>query len=83
MAKTKRENTVKQSSEQTQLSCPFEGDPSRIDYKDVQTLKKYITTRGRILPPEKTGVSAKCQRKLALSIKRARQVALLPYTQYV
>lgn len=78
-----RKDVVKQTSEQVTLSCPFEGDPSRIDYKDVQTLKKYITTRGRILPPEKTGVSAKCQRKLSLSIKRARQVALIPYTQYV
>lgn len=81
--KSKKQQYKQQQQEQVQLSCPFEGDPSRIDYKDVQTLKKYITTRGRILPPEKTGVSAKCQRKLALSIKRARQVALLPYTQYV
>lgn len=82
MARPKKQQT-RQPQEQVQLSCPFEGDPSRIDYKDIQTLKKYITTRGRILPPEKTGISAKCQRKLALSIKRARQVALLPYTQYV
>lgn len=65
------------------LSDPFDGDTSKIDYKDTQTLKKYITTRGRILPTSKTGVSAKCQRKLALSIKRARYMALLPYTQYV
>lgn len=65
------------------LKCPFNGDPSRIDYKDIQTLKKYITTRGRILPTSKTGVSAKCQRKLSLSIKRARYMALLPFTQYV
>lgn len=68
---------------QQKLSCPFNGDPSRIDYKDVQTLKKYITTRGRILPSERTGVSAKCQRKLALSIKRARYIGLIPYVQYV
>jgi len=65
------------------LKDPFNNDPSRIDYKDIQTLKKYITTRGRILPTSKTGVSAKCQRKLALSIKRARYMALLPFTQYV
>jgi small subunit ribosomal protein S18 len=65
------------------LSCPFNGDPNKIDYKDVQTLKKYITTRGRIVPSEKTGVSANCQRKLALSIKRARYIALLPFVQYV
>ncbi|CAG1021828.1 partial 30S ribosomal protein S18, partial [Patescibacteria group bacterium] len=51
------------------LSDPFNNDPSKIDYKDIQTLKKFITTRGRILHPEKTGVSPKCQRKLSLSIK--------------
>jgi small subunit ribosomal protein S18 len=66
----------------TNASCPFKG-PSDIDYKDVNTLKKYITTRGRILPTAKTGVCEKCQRKLSKSIKRARQMALIPYTQYV
>lgn len=76
---TKKKKPVQQPMN---LTCPFGNDPSRIDYKDVSTLKKYITTRGRILPTEKTGVSAKCQRKLALSIKRARQVALLPFTEY-
>lgn len=65
------------------LSCPFNGDPSKIDYKDEKLLKKYVSTRGRLFPASKTGVSVKCQRKLALSIKRARQVALLPYTKYV
>ncbi|MEP7103505.1 MAG: 30S ribosomal protein S18 [Candidatus Dojkabacteria bacterium] len=68
---------------QVKPTDPFNGDPSKIDYKDVQTLKKYITTRGRILPTEKTGVSAKCQRKLAVSIKRARYIGLIPYVQYV
>lgn len=65
------------------LNCPFDKDPSKIDYKDTQTLKKYISTRGRIFSREKFGVSSICQRKLSLSIKRARFIALLPYTQYV
>ena len=52
-----------------------------IDYKDVQKLKKYITERGKILPRRVTGACAKHQRKISLAIKRARQVALLPYTQ--
>lgn len=60
------------------LKCPFNGDPSRINYKDVYTLKKYITTRGRILQSERTGVSQKCQRKLRVAIKRARFMALIP-----
>ncbi len=65
------------------LTCPFGGNPDLIDYKDVYNLrKKFITTRGRILPASKTGVSHRCQRKLALSIKRARYLALLPYVNY-
>lgn len=73
----------KYKPQNTNLSCPFGGNPDLIDYKDVYTLrKKFITTRGRILPSSKTGVSHKCQRKLALSIKRARYLALLPYVNY-
>ena len=51
-----------------------------IDYKDVDRLKKLLSDRGRIEPRRKTGLTAKDQRKLAREIKRARQVALLPYT---
>ena len=52
-----------------------------IDFKDVDLLKRYITERGKILPRRITGTSAKYQRKLAIAIKRARQVALLPYVR--
>ncbi len=51
-----------------------------IDYKDVDKLKKLLSDRGRIEPRRKTGLTAKDQRKLAREIKRARHVALLPYT---
>jgi len=51
-----------------------------IDYKDVDRLKKLISDRGRIEPRRKTGLTAKDQRKIAREIKRARQIALLPYT---
>ncbi|WP_277679804.1 30S ribosomal protein S18, partial [Gracilibacillus dipsosauri] len=50
-----------------------------IDYKDVELLKKFISERGKILPRRVTGTSAKYQRKLTIAIKRARQMALLPY----
>lgn len=50
-----------------------------IDYKDVATLKKYISERGKILPRRVTGTCAKHQRELTEAIKRARQIALLPY----
>lgn len=61
--------------------CAFCQDKEKqIDYKDTQTLKKYISDRGKILPRRVTGACAKHQRKITVAIKRARQVALLPYT---
>ncbi|EUJ31000.1 30S ribosomal protein S18 [Listeria floridensis FSL S10-1187] len=52
---------------------------THIDYKDVELLKKFISERGKILPRRVTGTSAKYQRKLTVAIKRARQMALLPF----
>ena len=50
-----------------------------IDYKDVELLKKFVSANGKITPRRVTGTSAKYQRMLATAIKRARQMALLPY----
>lgn len=50
-----------------------------IDYKDVAKIRKYITEKGKILPRRQTGVCAVHQRELCTAIKRARNVALLPY----
>ena len=50
-----------------------------IDYKDVAKIRKYITEKGKILPRRQTGVCAFHQRELCTAIKRARNVALLPY----
>ncbi|MBS4189850.1 30S ribosomal protein S18 [Bacillus sp. FJAT-49705] len=52
---------------------------THIDYKDVDLLKKFISERGKILPRRVTGTNAKYQRKLTVAIKRARQMALLPF----
>ena len=52
-----------------------------ITYKDVETLKKYINDKGKILPRRITGACAKHQRHIAEQIKRARAIALLPYTK--
>ena len=61
-------------------SCPFTGEGAQvIDYKDVKLLQKYISERGKIVPSRITAVSAKKQRELAKAIKRARQIALLPF----
>lgn len=51
-----------------------------IDYKDVAKLRKYISERGKILPRRVTGTCATHQRALTTAIKRARHIALLPYT---
>lgn len=60
---------------------PFEADKSlQIDYKDVDLLKRFLTPEGKIRPRRQTGVNARNQRKLARAIKRARHLALLPYT---
>lgn len=51
----------------------------KIDYKDINTLTKFITERGKILPRRITGVSAHHQKGLSLAIKHARHMALLPF----
>ena len=61
--------------------CVFCGENNGvIDYKDAAKLKKYISERGKILPRRITGNCAKHQRALTVAIKRARHIALLPYT---
>ena len=60
--------------------CRFCADKNlRIDYKDPKTLKYFITERGKIIPSRITGNCARHQRKVATAIKRARNIALLPY----
>jgi small subunit ribosomal protein S18 len=51
-----------------------------IDYKDVGTLKNYVTETGKIVPSRITGTKARYQRQLATAIKRSRYIALLPYS---
>jgi small subunit ribosomal protein S18 len=61
--------------------CRFTAeDVKEIDYKDLNTLRQYITENGKIVPSRITGTKARYQRQLATAIKRARFLALLPYT---
>lgn len=61
-------------------TCPLTGpNAPKIDYKDVKLLGRFISERGKILPSRITSVSHKKQRVLALAIKRARNLALLPF----
>ena len=61
--------------------CRFCADKNvAIDYKDPQTLKYFITDRGKVIPRRISGNCAKHQRKVSLAIKRARMIALMPFT---
>ena len=61
--------------------CRFSSsDAPKIDYKDLELLKGYISESGKIVPSRVTGTKARFQRELATAIKRARYLALLPYT---
>ncbi len=53
---------------------------SWVDYKDERTLRRYVSDRGKIVPRRQTGTCARHQRLLTTAIKRARHVALLPFT---
>ena len=78
---TKREDKSNSPFENRRKFCPFSqpGSP-KIDYKDIRLLSRYITEKGKIVPSRITGASARFQRNLATEVKRARYLALLPYT---
>jgi small subunit ribosomal protein S18 len=62
-------------------SCKFSSDGApEIDYKDLNVLKQYVGENGKIVPARITGTRSRYQRELALAIKRARYLALLPYS---
>jgi small subunit ribosomal protein S18 len=61
--------------------CKFTAEGiSEVDYKDINTLKQFIGESGKIVPSRITGTKARYQRQLATAVKRARYLALLPYT---
>ena len=61
-------------------SCPFVAAGwQHVDYKDIETLKRFVTDRGKILPRRVTGVSSRFQRALTTAIKQARYIGLLPF----
>ena len=59
--------------------CRFCANKAKIDYKDADALRRYMTERGKILPRRITGTCAKHQREIAKAIKRARSISLLPF----
>jgi small subunit ribosomal protein S18 len=76
---TERKLTITGTREQT--ACRFcRRGIKYIDYKDIETLQKLLTNRGKIYSRKRSGNCAKCQRKAKKAIKRARYMALLPFT---
>ena len=62
--------------------CPLCANKELVlDYKNADKLKKFINDKGKILPRRATGACAKHQRDITIAVKRARQIAILPYTQ--
>ena len=83
MARKQKKNYKKRPSnlENRRRFCKFTAlGIEEIDYKDIKLLKEFITETGKIMPARVTGTSAKYQRQLTRAIKRARHIALLPYT---
>lgn len=74
--------TVRKPFFKRKKTCPFSGpDAQTIDWKDVRTLNRYVSERGKMVPSRITAVSNKKQRELAKAIKRARFMALMPYVR--
>lgn len=66
---------------QKSKQCFFcQNNQTEIDYKDINTLRRFISSYAKIVPRKRNGVCSKHQRKLATAIKRARIMALLPFT---
>jgi len=60
-------------------NCPFDKNGTVPDYKDIDTLQKYVSDRAKILGKDRTGICSKHQRMLSTAIKRARHLGLLPF----
>jgi len=70
------ENAIK-----TKKQCYFcQNNLKEVDYKEIQFLRRFINSYGKIFPTKRTGTCSKHQRRLAQAIKRARVMAMLPYT---
>ena len=72
----------KQNRRNNRKVCPLCADKDlELDYKNAEQLRKFINDKGKILPRRATGACAKHQRDITLAVKRARHIAVLPYTQ--
>lgn len=81
MKQQEEKNSTRRVFQQKKRPCRFCEDPTlMIDYKDTRALRPFITERGKIIPRRITGNCAMHQRKITRAVKRARVMALLPFT---
>lgn len=78
--KEKKKKFSKLTLKPVPVNCPFDKSGTDPDYKDVETLVKFMSDRAKVLGKDRTGICAKHQRKLSVAIKRARHLGLLPFT---
>lgn len=78
--KTEKKKFFKQHKNKKKVCAFCEDKNKAIDYKDANRLKKYVTEKGKIIPSRQTGTCARHQRELTVAIKRARNIALLPFS---
>jgi|YNPBryBLVA2012_1023415.scaffolds.fasta_scaffold70676_1 small subunit ribosomal protein S18 len=77
-AATKKKKARRAAAEAARLRTP-KVNPEDIDYKDVAMLQRVVSAQGKLFSRKRTGLPAECQRKIALALKRARYMALMPY----
>jgi len=77
-AATKKKKARRAAAEAARLRTP-KVTPEDIDYKDVAMLQRVVSAQGKLFSRKRTGLPAECQRKIALALKRARYMALMPY----
>ncbi len=73
-----RKKKARRAAEASRMRAP-KVKPEEIDYKDVATLQRLVSAQGKVFSRKRTGLDAECQRKVALALKRARFMALMPY----
>ncbi len=83
MAKKDKKRKARLVLKPVPVNCPFDKIKKDPDYKDIDTLTKYVSDRAKVLGKDRTGICAKHQRKLAIAIKRARHLGLLPFTPQI
>jgi small subunit ribosomal protein S18 len=76
---TRKRRLTNKDLEPVPQNCPFDKNGTEPDYKDPETLMKYVSDRAKVLGKDRTGLCAKHQRRLSTAIKRARHLGLLPF----